>query len=102
MPTIAEAVKEAVLAYAAETEQDPHSIHIWQGNVDLLHDAYNRAGRSAKHPIKALDSVMAAVRRSDLFEKVGRIRCNTRLGAQREVLYAAYQLRQQADGEAQG
>lgn len=92
--TIAEALRELMYEQAAEEGRDPYDHHIWQGDPNLLQSAYMRArGRSAHtHPLNDMDAVMAAVRRSPLFERVGTIPAQSRTGMAKEVRYAAYKL----------
>lgn len=96
--TIAEALRDAVLTYAIATDQAPHEVTIWKGNPDLLHEAYERAGREQTHPLNTTDSVISAVRRSPLFERDGYIRAHTRTGVERQVLYATFKLRKEDTG----
>ena len=90
--TIAEALRDLMFERAAEEGRDPYDHHIWQGDPDLLQSAYLRAGRTHTHPLNDMDAVMASVRRSPLFERVGTIPAHSRTGKVREVRYAAYKL----------
>lgn len=101
MSTIAEAMRDALKDVGQERGQDPHDIYVWQGDPNLLHDAYGRASTTPYHhpccPLAELNSVMGALSRSDLFERVGTIKACSRTGVQREVPYVAYKLRRQAE-----
>lgn len=96
--TIAEALRDLLHERAVEQSRDPYQHYVWQGDPDLLQTAYFRArGRSAHtHPLNDMDAVMAAVRRSPLFERAGRIIAHSRVGMAREVPYTVYKLRRQA------
>lgn len=89
---IAEAVRELIIERAKETGQDVYKQHIWQGDPDFLQGAYLKAGRTHSHALNDTDAVMAAVRRSPLFERAGRLTGPPRTGAGEEVSYVAYKL----------
>lgn len=98
--TIAEALQDLIIERAEEEGRDPFDHYIWQGDPDLLQTAYILArGRSAHtHPLNNMDAVMAAVRRSPLFERSGSLMAHSRVGMSKEVRYVLYRLRRQAGG----
>lgn len=59
---------------AAQVLRERGEDTVWVGKFGLLHDIYERAGRDGSHPLNVHASVMAAVRRSDRFERCGFIR----------------------------
>lgn len=92
--TMAEALRDLMFERAKEGGHDPYDHLIWQGDPDLLQSAFIRAkGRQAHtHALNDMDAVMASVRRSPLFKRVGVIPAHSRTGMAKEVRYAAYSL----------
>lgn len=89
---IAEALRELMIERANETGQDVYKRRIWQHDPDLLQSAYKKATGTKKNALNEMDAVMAAVRRSPLFERAGRLKGPPRTGVGEEVSYVAYKL----------
>ena len=98
--TIAEAVRDLIFERAKEEGRDPFNHYIWQGDPDFLQTAYIRARglSNHSHPLNDMDAVMAAVRRSPLFERSGTLMAHSRVGQPKEVRYVLYRLRRQSGG----
>jgi len=85
MPTIAQSLKNLMLENGVDV--------VWSGDPDLCIDAYLQAGGKVMHPLNKIRAVIAAARRSELFEQDGYIRacdCN----GTREILHPAFKLKE--------